>query len=164
MFNMLALLCAMTGRCEEAYSLQKMRFERLKKSGEVDLFAPLDIAYSLWQIGRTKEAAFYFNQQINYELESIKMGRRNALQKYSHFDLAGMYVFLGNKEKAYFYLNEVIKIPAFPTWWVILFKYDPRFNSIRQEPRFQNIFKHVEAKYQAEHERVEKWLAEQGML
>ncbi|HEY3371170.1 MAG TPA: helix-turn-helix domain-containing protein [Prolixibacteraceae bacterium] len=163
-YDGLALYCAMTGRCEEAYKLQKMRFERLKKSGEIDQFAPLDVAYSLWQTGRSKEAEFYFNLQIKYELESIKLGRLNAIQRYSHFDLAGMYVFLGNKGKAYSYLDEVIKNRAFPTWWVILFKYDPRFNSIRQEPRFQKILKDVEAKCQAERERVGKWLVEQGML
>jgi len=35
---------------------------------------------------------------------------------------------------------------------------------IRQEPRFQAIVKDVEAKYQAEHERVGKWLQEQGLM
>jgi molybdopterin converting factor small subunit len=36
--------------------------------------------------------------------------------------------------------------------------------TIRYEPEFQQILKDVEAKYQAEHERVRKWLEEQGML
>ncbi len=160
----LSLYCAMTGRCEEAYTLQKMHFERLKKSGEIDLFAPLDIGYCLWQTGRAKEAEFYINEQIKYELGSIKLGRLNSIQRYSHFDLAGMYVLLGNKEKAYSYLDEVIKNKAFPLWWIILFKYDPRFNLIRQEHRFQMILKNVDAKYQAERVLVGKWLAEQGML
>ena len=160
----LSLYCAMTGRCEEAYTLQKMRFEHFKKSGEIDPFAPLDIGYCLWQTGRAKEAEYYINEQIKYELGSIKLGRLNAIQKYSHFDLAGMYVLIGNNEKAYSYLDEVIKNQAFPSWWIILFKYDPRFNQIRQESRFQKILNEVETKYQAEHERVGKWLAEQGML
>ena len=40
----------------------------------------------------------------------------------------------------------------------------PAFNNIRNEPEFQQIAKDIEAKYQAEHERVRKWLETQGML
>jgi molybdopterin converting factor small subunit len=47
---------------------------------------------------------------------------------------------------------------------VSLIKDDPLFESIRDEPEFQQIVRDVEAKYQAEHERVKKWLEEQGML
>jgi hypothetical protein len=36
--------------------------------------------------------------------------------------------------------------------------------SIRNEERFQKILRDQEAKYQAEHERVKKWLEEQGKL
>ena len=46
----------------------------------------------------------------------------------------------------------------------MLIKNDPLFNSIRNEPEFQQIVRDVEAKYQAEHERVRKWLEEQGKL
>ena len=35
---------------------------------------------------------------------------------------------------------------------------------INDEPEFQQIVHNVEAKYQAEHERVRKWPAGQGML
>ena len=45
-----------------------------------------------------------------------------------------------------------------------LVKTDPLFDSIRGEPEFQQIARDVEAKYQAEHERVRKWLEENDML
>ena len=45
-----------------------------------------------------------------------------------------------------------------------LIKADPLFASMRNEPEFQQIIRDVEAKYQAEHERVRKWLEEKGML
>jgi hypothetical protein len=35
---------------------------------------------------------------------------------------------------------------------------------IRNEPEFQQIANDVEAKYQAEHEKVRKWLEETGQL
>jgi hypothetical protein len=52
----------------------------------------------------------------------------------------------------------------YPSWLVSLAKLDPLFESIRNEERFQKILQNMEAKYQAEHERVRKWLEEQGML
>ena len=47
---------------------------------------------------------------------------------------------------------------------VYFIKNDPLFDSIRDEPEFQQIVRDVDAKYQAEHERVRKWLEVQGML
>jgi hypothetical protein len=43
-------------------------------------------------------------------------------------------------------------------------KADPLFNRIRNDPEFQQIVKEIESKYQTEHERVRKWLEEQGLL
>ena len=160
----IAIYCSGVGHYKEAiYYFEKLK-KQLGKSGEIDLYASKEIAYSLWKEGRIKEAKYYFDQQIKIGLESIKLGRWNSIQKGAHFDLAEVYAFLGDKEKAYYYLDEVNKNHSFPFWWVTLFKYHPLFNSIRQEPRFQKILKDVEEKYQAEHERLGKWLIAQGML
>jgi hypothetical protein len=43
-------------------------------------------------------------------------------------------------------------------------KYNPYYDRIRNEPEFQKIMKDMEFKYQSEHERVRKWLEEQGKL
>jgi molybdopterin converting factor small subunit len=43
-------------------------------------------------------------------------------------------------------------------------KTDPLFDKIRNKPEFKQILAEMEAKYQAEHERVRKWLEEQEML
>ncbi len=162
--NFLAAYCLMTRRFEEAYVINLKMMERLKKSGEMDLFVPKEFAYCLWQKGRTQEAEVYFNKVIQTNLESIKLGRYSAITKRAQFDLAELYTILGKKERAYYYLDEVNKKPAFPLWWQISFKYVPYFDSIRQEPRYQNILKDVEAKCQAEHERVGMWLKENGLI
>lgn len=47
---------------------------------------------------------------------------------------------------------------------VTIIKHDPLFNSIRNEPEFQQIVRDIEAKYHADHERVRKWLEENQML
>lgn len=110
------------------------------------------------------EAEYYFDQELKFNLETIRLGRFNTIQRMAHFELAKVYAFLGEREKAYLYLDEVNKNQSFPLWWVSDFKYDPMLNSIRQEPRFQKIQKDVEAKFQAEHKRVRKWLLSQGLL
>jgi tetratricopeptide (TPR) repeat protein len=157
-------ICIMTGRGKEAYYYFEHIAERLKKSGEIDLVASQAIGYSYWKAGKTNEAEYYFNQQIKISLECIRLGRWNTINRLAHFNLAKVYAFKGDKEKAYRYLDEVNKNQSFDLWWVTEFKYSPFLNSIRQEPRFQKILKNVEAKYQAEHERVRKWLVSQGML
>ena len=47
---------------------------------------------------------------------------------------------------------------------IIYIKNDPLFASLRNEPEFQQIARDVESKYQAEHERVRKWMEKQGKL
>jgi TolB-like protein/AraC-like DNA-binding protein/Tfp pilus assembly protein PilF len=162
--NRLAPYCLMTGRIEEAYEINLKMMESLKKAGEMDLFVPKEYAYCLWHKGRTKEAEVIMNELVQTHLETIKLGRYNAITKRAQFDLAEIYSLLGNKGKAYYYLDEVNKKPAFPVWWVTSFKIVPYFDNIRQEPRFQKILKDVEAKYQAEHERVGKWLKGKSLL
>jgi hypothetical protein len=45
-----------------------------------------------------------------------------------------------------------------------LIKTDPLLDSIRNEPEPKKIDSDIEAKFKAEHERVGKWLADQGRL
>ena len=101
----------------------------------------------------------------NTVTELLKSSRLLSTGKlYTYYDLAGVYAFTGDKDKAYKYLKIFNQGQIFPLWMVTLIKKDPLFNSIRNEPEFQQIVRDVEAKYQAEHERVRKWLEEQGKL
>jgi TolB-like protein/AraC-like DNA-binding protein/Tfp pilus assembly protein PilF len=160
--------CLMAGRDEEACYYSEKLAKLLKKTGEVDLSASMSaslaIGYSYWKAGRTKEAEYYFNRQIEIDLESIRLGRWNSMNKRAQFDLAKVFALKGEKEKAYQYLDEVNKNQVFPLWWVIQFKCNPLLNRLRQEPRFQKILKDVEGKYHVEHERTMKWLVSQGIM
>jgi TolB-like protein/Tfp pilus assembly protein PilF len=149
---------------DEAYLNAKERIERYKKSGALNLQGSHRVGYTFWQVGKKKEAEYYFKQQIKYGEESINLGRDIAQKKAAQYDLAATYAFLGKKEIAYKYLHEFSKMNTYPLWWIVLIKNDPLFINIRNETKFQQIVKDVEAKYQAEHERVRKWLEEQGML
>ena len=42
--------------------------------------------------------------------------------------------------------------------------FQPSFDSSRDEPEFQQIVRDMEAKYQAEHERVREWMEENVVI
>jgi TolB-like protein/Flp pilus assembly protein TadD len=149
---------------EEAYIMAKNYVEKMKKLGVLNLVNSHRVGYVYWQIGKHNEALNYFNQQIKYGEESVKLGRYIAKRKSAQYDLAGTYAFIGNKAKAYQYLDEFNTENFYPLWWISIAKNDPLFASIRNEKRFQMILQNIEAKYLAEHERVRKWMEEQGML
>ena len=114
------------------------------------------IGYVYWENGIKEESDYYFDKQIEYGNREIELGRPGAL----YYDLAGVYAFRGETEKAYENLRIFNQRKVMPRWAIFYFHYDPLFDSIRDEPEFQQIVHDVEAKYQAEHERVRQWLEE----
>ena len=123
------------------------------------------IGYAYWRNGDKKEAEYYFNEQIRFCEESIKLKRFAAeIALTAYYDLAGVYAFMGKKEKAYENLRVIARVPVFPLWLLTLIENDYLFDGIRNEAEFKQIVNEIEAKYQAEHERVRKWIEEQGML
>ena len=153
-----------TGQHQKAFMDAEKEVEQAKKSGILPLGILHRIGYAYSKVGKNKEALYYFNEQIKNLTASIKLQRDFASTKRAQYDLAGIYAFLGDKNKAYTYLDEFNTMNFYPSWWLIYVKNDPLFDSIRSEKRFQKIVQNMEAKYQAEHERVRKWLEEQGML
>lgn len=149
---------------EEAFKNMRSMIARYRKSGSLILQYSHRVGWVYWINGRYKEAEYYFNQQIRYGEESIKLDRTIAQRKAAQYDLAGTYAFLGNKEKAYQYLDEFNTMNFFPKWWISLAKTDPLFDSIRNEDHFRKILQNMIDKNQAEHERVRKWLEENNML
>lgn len=47
---------------------------------------------------------------------------------------------------------------------VTLIQDDPLFDSIREEPEFQQILRDVKAKYQDDYNKVRSWLEENDLL
>ena len=111
--------------------------------------------------GYKTEANFYFDQMIEYYNNLTNVWR---IMYATNYDLAGVYAFRGEKDRAYENLRKFNEMERIPLWWLQLLKDDPLFDSIRDEPEFQQIVRDVEAKYEAEHERVRQWLEENDML
>jgi TolB-like protein len=147
---------------DEAYNIAIRQIDYYKKSGKPNLQTSHRVGFALWRAGKFEEAKKYLDQQIEYSDSIIQLDRDIAQWKGAYYDLALTYAFLGNKEKAYQYLDELNKGNTCQIRWITYLKYDPPLDSIRNEERFQKILQTYEAKYQAEHERVRKWLEKQG--
>jgi len=164
-FNYMSL-----GQYKESLKYYKKWFERLKAVGNLSANSMYRlnnmhrIGYVYWENGYKKEAEFYFDKQMKICYGLIKSGRPYAQIFLTYYDLAGVYAFRGEKGKAYENLRSFNQRQRMPLWMVRLIKNDPLFDNIKGEPEFQQIVRDVEAKYQAEHERVRKWMEEQGKL
>lgn len=142
----------------EAFIQAQKLLRKFERSGTKDLNQVHRIGYAFWKAGNYSEADSFFKMQIRNSQESIKLKRYMSLYKGAHYDLAAIYAFLGDRDKAYQYLDEFSKKSFYPLWWITLVKHDPFFTSIRNDAKFQGILRDMQLKYKAEHERVSKWL------
>ncbi|HSL88129.1 MAG TPA: hypothetical protein VK870_02380, partial [Ignavibacteriaceae bacterium] len=152
------------GHYRESLKYYKTYVEKLEASGSFDLQNMQRVGYVLWQNGYKKEAEYYFNKQIEYCNESIELGREYSRNLSAFYDLAGIYSFRGDRDKAIENLKKFNQRKWMDLFIFRLIKLDPLFDSIRNDPEFLEIVRDIERKYQAEHERVRKWLEEKGKL
>ncbi len=152
------------GHYRESLKYYKTYVERLEASGGGDLQHMHRVGYVYWQNGHKKEAEYYFNKQMEYCNESIELGREYSRNLNAFYDLAGIYAFRGERDKAIENLRKFNQRKWINFIIARLIKQDPLFDTIRNDPEFLEIVRDIEGKYQAEHERVRKWLEEQGML
>ena len=150
------------GNQKESLEYYKIWIEKMTALKQFDLGGMHRIGYAYWENGFKKEAEYYFDRQLDFCKKVINSGRPDSRETYTYYDLAGVYAFRGDKEKAYKNLRIFNQSLIFPLWMVTLIKNDPLFDGMRSDAEFQQIQKDVEAKYQAEHDRVGKWLEEKG--
>jgi hypothetical protein len=134
-------------------------FKKSDQQGPPDL---LHIGYAFWANGFKEKAEYYFNKALERNIAMIELGRPFA--DLTPFSLAAFYAFSGDKDKAFENLRLINQKQRMPLYLIKEFRYNPLFDNIRDESEFQQIVRDVEAKYQAEHERVKKWLEENDML
>jgi TolB-like protein/lipoprotein NlpI len=153
-----------TGQFKECLRFQIKWLNGLKEEGRERRNSMQRIGYAYFKNGLKDSADYYFNKQLEICNEEIRLNSPYGISGSAYYDLAGVYSYMGNKTKAYENLKIYNQRPRIDLWIRRYIKYDPLFDSIRNEPEFQNIMKDMDAKYQAEHERVKKWLEEQGKL
>jgi TolB-like protein/Tfp pilus assembly protein PilF len=147
---------------DESLKYYKIWVDKLKASGTLLINEMQRVAYAYYMNGYTSEADYYFDIQMEYCNNLINTGRPTAQSFFTYYDRAGIYAFRGDKKKAYDDLKVFTQSQGY--WLAGLLKSDPLFESIRDEPEFQQIVRIMEAKYQTEHERVRQWLQENDML
>jgi TolB-like protein/lipopolysaccharide biosynthesis regulator YciM len=152
------------GQYKESLECFKKVIKEADPDGNLLKWNMQHIGLAYWQNGFRKEADYYFDKHIETcNNENKTSGARSKLFL-TYYDLAGIYAFRGEKDKAYENLRIFNHGQIVPLWQLRLLKADPLFDSIRKEPEFQRIVQDIENRYQAEHERVRKWLDEQGRL
>ncbi len=152
------------GQYKESLEYYKILEERLKTLGRSARGASYRIGYAYWVNGFKEEAENYFKTGLEFHNQWIELGIFR-IQDFMTFQfLAGAYAFLGDKDKAYEYLRLVNQKSRMTLWNIREINNNPLFESIRDEKEFQQIVQDIEAKYQAEHERVRQWLEQNDML
>jgi len=121
------------------------------------------VGYDFDHMGDHDSADFYFDLQINTSNNTVENGVEPDVN-FSYYDRACVYAYRGEVEEAMEDLRKFNQVEKIPQWMVTLIKNDPMLDSLRHEPEFQQIVSDVEAKYQAEHQRVRQWLEENEML
>jgi hypothetical protein len=123
------------------------------------------IGYAYWENGYKKEAEYYFDKQIEYCNEQIKLDRPYASRLlFTYYDLAAVLAFRGDRDNAYKNLKIFSQAQKFHLTWISFLKNDPLFHSVENDPDFQKIESEIDSKALAEHERIRKWLEENNML
>jgi len=151
-------------RPRESLYFYKKYLKRLEETSRVATGTMHRIGYAYRANGYEEEAAKYLDLEFRYCEDMIRLNRLAVKMRYVYYDLAAIYAFRLQKELALENLRNFNQREKMPLWSVSLIKDDPLFDPIREEPGFQQIVRDVEAKYQAEHERVRQWLEENDML
>jgi TolB-like protein/Flp pilus assembly protein TadD len=121
------------------------------------------LGHLYWMLGDKKTAMKYFHDFIAFGEQSIHEEQVSAREGYSTYDLAGVHAFLGEKEKAYHYLDMINKKRFIPAFILDVMSHDPMFDKIRDEERFKKIQKDLVEKNKRERDRVQNWLDKESM-
>jgi TolB-like protein len=148
-------------RFEEALTYFRKAYEDFMDVDQLPPVAIDAIAGTLWKNGFIEEAEYLFNEQLHILNRIIDLGRDYT---YYSYDFASIYAFLGEKDKAYEHLRLFTQRETFNLFHVTIINNEFLFDGIREEPEFQRMVNDIEAKYQAEHERVRQWLEENDKL
>lgn len=152
------------GHYQESLKYYKKYISLLKSRGQTKPPLESNIGYSYLRNGYRKEADFYFDKTIEGYTNPLFRARYVYREIEWDYNLASIYAGRGDKGQAYENLKMFDQSQTVSLDWVTSIKNNPLFNNIKNEPEFQKIVRNIEARYQAEHERVRKWLEKQKML
>lgn len=116
--------------------------------------------HALWMLGEKTRALQLFNDQIADWKQAVALGRT---KNQSHYDLAGVYSVLGQKEKAYQHLRAFDQETDWPWGSAYFIRHDPYFDNLRNDPEFQQIIQQGLQKKTRQRDRIRQ-LEKEGKL
>jgi len=143
---------------------ESMRYWQMLRDENEEAFTLIGldmIGYTYWKLGNLEKANYFLDKAIEIGSAAIETG--GIWEFVAFWQLAGVYAVRGERNKALEYLKRS-SVMMVSKERIVSITSDPRFESLRDEPEFQQIVLDMEAKYQAEHERVRQWLEENDML
>jgi len=145
----------LAGRLEEAYHWAKV-FPKTQPG-----YNGAEMGYIFNENGDKSRAMTMFRRKIEeYENREPDFKAGDL-----HFPAAQVYAYLGEKDKAYEVLEEIVdKRNSFYINRLDAVRHSPLFDNLRGEERFESLLRTMETKYQTEHERARDWLEEKGKL
>ena len=123
-----------------------------------------NVALTFWMNGLRKEADQYFNARLTFCSRALENDMPLQDIGWVYYDLASIYAFKGDREKALKNLTIYSKSTKCELWMLTHVKNDPFFETIRNEPGFRQIVSDMENNYRFLHEQVGEWLKDQGKL
>jgi len=111
-------------------------------------------AYALWQTGKYDSAELMFDIQIQEFEKELELGRIERNDPY--YNLAGIYAFLGEEDKAIEYLKK----HKFTSGLEIYVEYDPLFTSLRDNQAFITIIENAKAEKELLRDKIKIKVAE----
>ena len=139
----------------------------VKLSEEVNPgWAPMEKAYLSLIRGDREEAEQQFDQILSTFKEAAEHSPDWVASGFGdHIHVAMICAYRGQKEEAYMYLDELLKIKkSLDPGSIRHIEINPMFDSLREEERFKNILRKMHTDYQATKERMRLYLKETGRL
>ena len=136
----LAYTYAGLGEFKKAEQYYAQVIDTLDKEERIPLKFAHRLGYVFWNLGQRSRAMEYFDNQLKYCLESLSSGQGYQTVEY---DLAAVYAFLGEEEKAIDYLNQYAK-KGFTYGLHDYILRDPLFEKLREKKEFKAIVQKVQ--------------------
>lgn len=153
-----AMILSFLGRHQEALDVL---LDWVKQNGS-QTNMHIRIGYLYWVLGNQKKGHEHFRQTIKIAEKGIEINSPYG-RSIAHYDLAAIYAFIGETEKAYQHLEKIIKWSFIDAWLISLIEVDPLFEKITKEEHFKKIILQMKSKNIPQRDRVVKWLKEEEM-
>lgn len=135
------------------------KFSDARKKYGLGIFQHMDaeIGYVYKEMGFIEEAKKLFDNYKNY------VDTSNSI--YKNIELAMYHSYMGDIEKAFKYFEQFAKEEEDFHYWTILFlKIDPLMDNLKDHPKFENIYKLLEAKFWDNHKKIKKSLKQKELI